>query len=147
MVKYLKLFTCLAVLTALIALCCAAAAEQARVVTPGGTLNIRKTPDEKGKLVDSVPNKALVEVNEIGETWTKITYKKKTGYVKTEYLRLAQNMLDKTVYPDEGTVFLLSEQRADAPVSAVLTPLEGVLVRVVADGWAHVYHGETNGYV
>ena len=79
---------------------CVSCAEQARVITPGGALNIRKTPDEKGKLVDSVPNKSMVEVEEVGETWSRITYKKKTGYVKTEYLRLADNLLGKTVYPD-----------------------------------------------
>ncbi len=138
-----------ALLSALLVLgsVCVSCAEQARVITPGGALNIRKTPDEKGKLVDSVPNKSMVEVEEVGETWSRITYKKKTGYVKTEYLRLADNLLGKTVYPDEGTVFLLAEPKDSSPITLVLSPLQGVRVTVVADGWAHAYYGEEGGYV
>lgn len=145
-VKKQKLLTCALLTLALLALCFAAVAEQARVITPGGALNIRKTPDDKGKLVDSVPNKSLVEVVEAGETWSKITYKKKTGYVKTEYLRLPENMLGKTVYPDSGTLYLYKAPREDAALSLVLSPLQGVRVSVVADGWAHVYYGEEDGY-
>ncbi|MBR6184980.1 MAG: SH3 domain-containing protein [Clostridia bacterium] len=144
--KKQKLLMGILLITALLALLSVSLAEQARVMTPGGALNIRKTPDEKGKLVDSVPNKSLVEVEETGEIWSKITYKKKTGYVKTEYLRLPENMLGKTVYPDGGTLLMYAEPSEDAALSLVLSPMQGVRVTVVADGWAHVYYGEESGY-
>ena len=123
-----------------------ALAEQARVITPRGALNIRKTPDDKAAVVDNVPNKSLVEVLETGDTWTKITYKKKTGYVKTEYLRLPENMAGKTVYPDEGTLYLYAEPSEDAALALALTPLQGVLVESAGDGWARVSFGNTSGY-
>ena len=49
----------------LCAIVSAALAESARVMTPKGPLNMRKTPEEKGKLVESVPNKSMVEVEEV----------------------------------------------------------------------------------
>ena len=116
----------------------AALAEPARVVTPKGPLNMRKTPEDKGKLVESVPNKSLVEVDEVGETWTKITYKKKTGYVKTEYLKLAENMVGKDVYADEGTLYLRKESSADAPIVLPVGPWEPVTVEAIDGDWVKV---------
>ncbi|MBR1585029.1 MAG: SH3 domain-containing protein [Clostridia bacterium] len=124
-----------------------AMAESARVVTPGGKLNIRKSDSEKSKLVTDVPNKALVEVEEIGDTWTKITYKKKTGYVKTEYLKIPSQLPGKTVYADEGTIFLRAEPKADA---AIVTPVgrqEAVQIVLVQGSWARASYGKLTGYV
>ena len=45
--------------------------ETARVVTPGGALNMRKKADEKSTPLESVPNKTLVEVEEAGEEWSR----------------------------------------------------------------------------
>ena len=126
----------------------AAVAESARVVTPKGPLNMRKTPDDKGKLVDSVPNKSLVEVEEVDGDWTKITYKKKTGYVRTEYLKLPENMVGKTVYADEGTLFLLTEKDSDsALIRMPVGPWEPVFVEAVDGDWAKVSADGLTGYV
>ena len=125
----------------------AALAEPARVVTPKGPLNMRKTPDDKGKLMDSVPNKSLVEVDEVGETWTKITYKKKTGYVKTEYLKLAENMVSKEIYADEGTLFLRKDASADAPIVLPVGPWEPVKVESVNGDWVKVSCQGYTGFV
>ena len=125
----------------------AALAEPARVVTPKGPLNMRKTPDDKGKLMDSVPNKSLVEVDEVGETWTKITYKKKTGYVKTEFLKLAENMVGKDVYADEGTLYLRRETSADAAIVLPVGPWEPVKVEALDGDWAQVSCQGYTGFV
>ena len=125
----------------------AALAEPARVVTPKGPLNMRKTPDDKGKLVDSVPNKSLVEVDEVGDTWSKITYKKKSGYVKTEYLKLPENMVGKEIYADEGTLYLRKDSRADAPIVLPVGPWETVTVLETNGDWAKVSCQGYVGYV
>ena len=83
-----------------------AAAETARIVTPGGKLNMRKKPDPKARLAAYIPNGALVETVEVGEEWSQIVYKDITGYVKTEYLLLPSAMVGETVYPDAGDVLL-----------------------------------------
>ena len=128
----------------------AALAEQARVLTPKGPLNMRKTPDEKGKLVESVPNKSMVEVEEIEGDWAKITYKKKTGYVKTDYLKLPENMVGKEIYADEGTLYLLARPQEDgeqAPIALPVGAWESVWVEEINDGWAKVSHQGATGYV
>lgn len=121
-------------------------AETARVVTPGGKLHIRKMADEKGKIVIDVPNKSLVEAEEVGETWSRITYKKKTGYVKTDYLRLPSRAVGKTLYADEGTLFLRSAPRADAAILLPVGPLTAVEVLSAENGWLKVRCGETEGF-
>lgn len=136
--------------TVLMLLCLAASAaiaEQARVVTPKGPLNMRKTPDEKGKLVESVPNKSMVEVDEVDGDWAKITYKKKTGYVKTEYLKLPENMAGKEIYADEGTMYLLSQPDAQAGIALPVGAWESVFVEEIEDGWAKASHNGVTGYV
>ena len=127
-----KLLILLSLLILLLA--SSAYADSARVVTPGGKLNMRKAPKDKAKLAAYVPNNSLVEVEEVGEEWTKIVYKNKTGYVKNEYLRIASSLPGMTVYGDEGALILLYEE-ADSqsqvmrPVSAVeaieITDLDG----------------------
>ena len=76
--KINKWFMLLGIAALMLCLMSAAGAETARVLTPGGKLNMRKSPDDKAKLVDTVPNRALVEVVEESGEWTKITYKKQT---------------------------------------------------------------------
>ena len=131
----------------LVCLCLCASAETARVVTPSGGLNVRKAPNSGSALVTSVPNKALVEVIEVGETWTKITYQKRTGYTKTEFLRLPGQLPGKTVYADGGTLLLRVAPAEDASVLLPVNSSEAIYVLAVSDGWAEVTYGETQGYV
>ena len=138
------------VLAAAVMLWCAASAalaESARIVTPGGALNMRRSADEKSKLVDTIPNKTLVEVDEIGEIWTKITYKRKSGYVKTDFLKIPSQMVGKTVYADDGTLLLRLEAAADAAIIRPVSGLEPVEVISVEGEWAQVRHGAETGFV
>ena len=141
---YKRLFFLTALLICLLA---CARAETARVLTPGGGLNMRKKADAKSALVDSVPNRALVEVLEIDDAWTKVTYQKKTGYVKTEFLKLPANLPGKTVYADAGTLLIRQEPAKDAPILLPVGAMEGVLVESVAGEWALVRCGQMAGYV
>ncbi|MDO5327331.1 MAG: SH3 domain-containing protein [Clostridia bacterium] len=142
--KLITGFICLFLL-----LCCACAAlgENVRIVTPRGPLNMRKEPDEKSKLVDTVPNKALVELVEEGETWCKITYKKKTGYVKTEYVKLPSKLIGKEVYADEGTVYLRKEADENAPILLPVNQSQPLIVDSAENGWLLVHTGSISGYV
>ena len=44
-----------------------ALADSARVLTPGGPVNVRKKADGKSTIVVAVPNRSLVEVVEAGQ--------------------------------------------------------------------------------
>ena len=124
----------------------AALGETARVITPGGALNMRKKADEKSNLMESVPNKSLVEVEEVGDTWCKITYKRKTGYVKTEYLKLPSQLPGKTVYSDGDTLLLRAQPDASAPIVAPVSSQTPVEVREVQGEWALVSAGDYEGW-
>ncbi len=56
----------------------------AQVNLKGGTLKFREKPN--GKVMSNIPAKKTVCVLEHDEDWSKITYKGKTGYVKTSFL-------------------------------------------------------------
>lgn len=77
-----KLLAFLTILCILAAAC--SLADTARVVTPGGKLNMRKSLKGNAKLVTYVPNRSMVEVEEIDGEWTKIIYHKKTGYINLD---------------------------------------------------------------
>lgn len=121
--------------------------ESARVVTPGGKLNMRKAADEKAKIVADVPNNAWVEAEETGEEWSRIVYRNKTGYVKTAYLRLPSLLPGKTVYADEGTLILRRAPSPDAAIVGALNGRESVFVIRADGGWALVSLGDIQGYV
>lgn len=120
--------------------------ETARVVTPGGKLNMRKSNSEKSRIVVDVPNKALVEVEEIGETWSRVVYQKKTGYVKTDYLKIPSKMIGKTVYADGGTLLLRAKPDAGAPIAGVFSCLTPVEILSVENGWVKAKAGAAEGY-
>jgi len=141
-----KLLAFLAILCILAAAC--SLADTARVVTPGGKLNMRKSPKDRAKLVSYVPNRSLVEVEEVDDEWTKIIFQKKTGYVKTEFLKIASQMPGMTLYGDEGAALLLLEE-ADAASRIIrpLSPLEALDVNNLENGFAKVTASGDEGYV
>ena len=51
-----------------------------------GTLNLRVAP--KGAILLQIPNGTQLDAESEGE-WSKVTYKGKTGYVKTEFLSIS----------------------------------------------------------
>ena len=131
----------------LLCLAAAALAETARVQTPGGPVNMRKKPSAKASVVAEAPNRALVEALETDGEWTKIAYKNKTGYVKTEFLLLSSALAGKTVYPDGAFALAYTAPAEDA---ALLTPVNGdeaVRVTAVKDGWAEADFDGKTGYI
>ncbi len=58
----------------------------ATVKTTGGTLTLRLTRSTSAKALKLIPNKTVLTVQSVGDTWCKVTYDGKTGYVLTSYL-------------------------------------------------------------
>ena len=58
-----------------------------------GKLNLRAKPN--GTLIAQIPYGTQLEAAETEGAWTKVTYNDKTGYVKTEFLAVANNTLTK----------------------------------------------------
>ena len=128
-----KILLCAALVCALcIGFACA---ETARVVTPGGKLNVRKKPMDKSTIVFYVPNYALIEIDEAQEDgWAKITYKKQTGYTKNDYLLPFSDMAGKTLYPDEDVTAVYARMDEQTAYN-VLGALDAVTILTVENGF------------
>ena len=57
--------------------------------TESSDLNVRAEKSTSSKVIERIPKDTLVRVDEYGTDWSKITYKGKTGYVSSEYLKKA----------------------------------------------------------
>ena len=137
-----------AVLLMLLLLLCAALAlgESARVATPGGKLNVRREMDEKSRIALYVPNGSIVDVEEIGDEWTRIAYKGKSGYAKTDYLLLMRDMVGRMLYPDAGTVLILESPEEGAPLAGLCPAWEKAEILAYDSPWVKVRCiGETGG--
>lgn len=51
-----------------------------------GTLNLRAEPSKTGRILAQIPYHTSLEAEHIDDTWSKVTYNGKTGYVMTEFL-------------------------------------------------------------
>ncbi len=136
--KIIRLFLLAAALACLTA---GALAETAWVQTPGGPLNMRRKQNGNSTVVAEV-----VEAEEIGDTWSKITYKKKSGYVKTQYLLLASSLAGKTVYPGDGAVLAYAAPDADARILFAFNADDPLQVERVEGDWAAVDCAGQTGY-
>lgn len=123
-----------------------ALAETGRIVTPKGPANMRKRPEDKAPLVESVPNRTLVEITEYGEEWSRITYKKQSGYVKTEYLRAPSQLVGREAYPDGGAALIRSAPDEKAPVIGVLGCAEKARITGVEGEWLILERNGETGY-
>ena len=110
----LSLLFCLALSGAL--------AEQAKVVTPGGAANVRKSASRKADLIWTVPNGSMVDADPAEEGWARITYNGKQGFIMEEYLRRVSDAVGKTLYPEDDLLPVLVEPAADSVTAGVLQP-------------------------
>lgn len=69
------------------------------IAESGSTVNLRRTPDRNGALVERVPVGTVVEVLEKLDGWMQIRYANRTGYMMAQFLRL---MDDSDPEGDDG---------------------------------------------
>ena len=126
---------------------CPALAETAWVQTPGGALNMRKKMSTNSDIVAAVPNHSQVETVEDAGEWTKITFQKKTGYVKTEFLILSSSLAGKTLYPDAHAAAAYAAPDDSAEIVALFNTDDPIRVESIEGDWAIVDCQGRSGYV
>ena len=124
----------------------------ARIVTDGGTLNLRKKADAKSAVVSQAPNGARVEVVEANLLWSSIVFEGKKGYVLTEYLVLDSQMIGKTIYPDGEYLHVRREADASSLSLMAVSAAQPMTILEIGDQWLQVQcedslNGQTRGYV
>ena len=64
-----------------------ALADSARVLTPGGPVNLRRRASTKTSLMARMPVGSRVTVLESYSVWSRVLYQKKDGWVMTKFLK------------------------------------------------------------
>ncbi len=120
--------------------------------TGKGALNMRRKADARSAVAVKIPDGARVQVEEAQREWTKLTYQGKTGYVKTEYLRLESQMIGKQIYPDGDQLLLYEAADENAQTIATIHASHPMTICSLGDAWMevsadHPYAGELRGYI
>lgn len=120
--------------------------------TGNGALNLRKKADAKSTVITRVPNGERVQVEEAMQEWSRIAYQGKSGYVKTEYLRLDSQMIGKTVYPDGAYLYIREAEDVQAQILASVHAAQPMTVLQVGEQAVRVsvsgpYYEEIQGYI
>lgn len=134
----LKKFFLILCVTAALFVGASAMAQQALVVVPKGKLNMRKAPKSSASIVIEIPRDTFVEVISDEGEWCQVSYKNKTGYVKSEYLIIPGRMEGREVYSEGGLLLLRAEESDTAALTGYALPEQAVRVISVGDEWAKV---------
>ncbi len=119
-----------------------------------GNLNVRKEPDESGKLLGKLPEHGAVEIIDEVDGWYKIESGELKGYVKAEYIATGDEALEiaaeeiTTMATVTGDGLRIRESAStDSDVIINLNSGEKLPVIEVLDGWVKVAVDTDEGYV
>ena len=147
--KQLKPRRLIAAVCAFAMMTVSALADTALVVTPKGPLNLRRSPTVNSDRLASIPNHTTIEILDVDGDWAKAVYDEKTGFVKTDFLRITSDLAGKTVYGnDYAQLMILREPDANSDAVRPVEPLEGATVQSVDGDWAAVaLEDDQTGYL
>lgn len=118
-------------------------------------LNIRKEPDEAGKLVGKLPKNAACEIISQENGWAYIESGKVTGYVKSEYLltgfsakKKGEELANAVAEVDTDSLKVREEANTDSEV-VTMVPRGEILdiAEIQNDGWVKIYLDDEEVYV
>ena len=101
---------------------------KAKVTTTSGSLNLRKKTSIGSTLLAQIPQYTIIDVLDIEGTWTKTTYKGKTGYVMSAFLTyLTEEDTDNTPDTPSDPTTPPATQEPGQPQYARVTTVSGTL--------------------
>ncbi len=118
-------------------------------------LNIRKEPDESGKLVGKLPKNAACEIISTENGWAYIKSGKVEGYVKEEYLitgfeakMRGEELASATAVSTADALNIREEPSTEAEIVTQVAAGEVLdIVEILDDGWIRVYLDDEEVYV
>lgn len=124
-----------------------ALAEPGTVVTSGGRLNMRQSPDDKARIVTKIKNGKTVEVLDHADGWFHINYEGYEGYVKEQYIKLLSAAIGQEIYSNGMTLYLRESMDATSRIVGMVNSQQTMKVEQIDDGWILVSSGVVKGYV
>lgn len=122
-------------------------AEPGIVVTDGGRLNMRKSPEDRAKIVTKIKNGKTVEVLDHEDGWYHITYEGYEGYAKEEFIKLLSDTVGKEIYSNGITVYLREQMDINSRIVGMINAQQAMKVEQISSEWALVSSGNVKGYV
>ena len=127
-------------------------AEPGKISTDnGGTLNMRKAPDAKAKIVTRIKNGSIVDILEssadIPEGWLHISYGGKEGYVLRQYVKVVSSAIGQEIYSNGNTLYLRESPDEDAAIVGMLNAQQRMSLEEIDEHWALVSNKSVKGYV
>ncbi len=143
----------------------------AYVNTAKGSLNLRATPSQGGKILARIPEKGAFTLLEKGTTWCKAWYKGVTGYVMTAYVRFDKALptlrpgttptptveVTKAPGSPSGTIAFVNTVKGGLNLRAAAATGAKVLRRIpekaaftvitYGANWCYAWYNGTSGYV
>ena len=92
----------------------------------GAGVNMRAKASKSGSIVTVIKQGTEVQVVDVGEEWSKIKYKDKTGYIMTEYLDTMDQVADTEIADDVIKVSRSELQKAYAQIGNMLKGVKPV---------------------
>lgn len=137
---------------AVASLCLAPAFSQAETaqsaLVVGGALNLRQTASLEAKVLGQYPTGTLVEIQEKGDEWCKVTVNGKSGYMMTRYLSQDEKNLTATVRTNTGIGLNMREEPSLS--GAIITSYKpGTKITVLQKGisWSRVKMDGREGFM
>ena len=124
-----------------------ALAEPGTVVTSGGRLNMRQSPEDKAKIITKIKNGKTVEVLGHENGWYHITYEGYEGYVKESFIKLLSEAVGKEIYSNGITVYLREQMDKNSRIVGMINAQQSMTVEQISSEWALVTSGTVKGYV
>ena len=140
--------------------------ENAVVVTPSGSLNLRQQPSRYAGVIAQIPQHASVQVQQRGDEWCYVAYQGQLGYVMTVYLsfdteaeQLPQQPEEETpeqppatsqtayVHTASGSLNLRHGPSSQNRILTTIPRGEAVEVLAYGDEWCAVSYSGYEGYV
>ena len=115
------------------------------------TVNVRSSDSEQADKLGKVSGGTRVEVQEVRVNgWTKIVYEGKDGYIKSEYLQMAESAAGQNVIGTVTATTNINVRSAGSETAerlGVLTGGESLDLLANEDGWCKVKYNGQVGYV
>lgn len=136
---------------------------RAKVTTKQGSLNLRERASSGAKILDTIPQYAVIDVVSYGKTWTRVTFEGTTGYVMTSFLTFLTEDDDAAtptpkppvgedepyarVTTKEGSLNLRKRASSGATILARIPQYDLVVVLEKGAVWTRVSYDGVDGYV
>ncbi len=130
----------------------AALADYGKIATDnGGTVNMRKSPDTKAKIITRIRNGSIVDILEKAEgdpdDWYRVAYGGKEGYIQKQYVKAASEAIGREIYSNGNTLYLRETPDENATIAGMLNAQQAMSIEQTDGQWALVSGAGVRGYV